>query len=213
MGHLSEEALLLSIHFQDRLTPRQRHHLSVCPTCQIGQASITPLVGELNPTEALLPWRRVNPTIPSKKRHLLWIGAIVLATVTFMVWPRFVWKNAPVGPLALQTFVTGPSARLHQTSAAFVGDVHIRANRRTGWMLISYSKVTPPPKGYVYEVWWIAQGQHIRAGTFFGQSLHQSLWVHTSERVSDATAVGITIEPAPGTKTPTGLRTFVGRLR
>ncbi|MCY0897439.1 MAG: anti-sigma factor [Firmicutes bacterium] len=212
--HLPQDVLLLSVHHIDRLSYRQRRHLNRCTRCQEQRAAIETWLGHGAPDLVPAPpWPRVAPQLPERRRHKvsLWVGVAALVTLA-LVWPKFVWRGAPLTPTAVGTLLTAHSTTLRPTSAIVHGRITVLANRATGWLLLQYRGVTPLRHGLVYEVWWIQGGQHIRAGVFRSSGTTASVWLHTTTPVSEATAVGITIEPAPGVAHPTGLRTFFGSL-
>lgn len=215
MAHLSDEILLLAANHRERLTRRQLRHLEMCVACREELRHIkkaakrTPLTGSATP-----PWSRVAPNLSYPRPHhrLRWSVAVLALAAGLVAWPRVIWPNAPLGPMALATYVAGHPVTLQPSTTGITGHVMALVNPRSGWMLLTYSRVTPLPQNQVYEAWWIQGGQHIRAGVFRVQAPRKSVWLHTTLNVVNASLVGITVEPAPGSEKPTGPRAFLGRL-
>ncbi|MCY0878292.1 MAG: anti-sigma factor [Firmicutes bacterium] len=213
--HLPDDLLLLSIRHRERLSFWQRWHLTRCIRCQEQQQTLgQALDADLPEFYAAPPWSDVAPRVasPAPRLKIAWAVPILLALAVLVAWPKLVWRNAPLAPTALSTLLAAPSATLRPTTPIVHGRVSVRANRAAGWMLLQYRNVTPLRRGLVYEVWWIVGDRHIRAGVFDIHHAEADLWLHTPVRVAGATAVGITIEPAPGVSHPTGLRTFFASL-
>lgn len=212
--HLTDDTLVLSIRHADRLPHHQRQHLAQCLDCQRRQSEWQAhLPKDSIPQLPAPPYSRVDPTRgrPSvrARRTLRWVlvGTAVIIVGLFS-WPRALWRTPPPGPIALETLLTTRTVDLKAVSPHVRGAVSVRANRRTGWLLVSYRRLSPPPAGKVYEAWWIENGHHIRAGVFGLTGGSRSLWLHTSRPVGHAVAIGITVEPAPGTMHPTGPKQF-----
>ncbi len=214
--HLSEEVLLLSLRHRARLTRRQLRHLDTCSVCRSQQQLIQQLFANepqaRNP--AAPPWSEVAPQLPHlhRRRRLGWAAPSLALAAIFIVWPRLIWPVSPWGPTVLRTYLAGKPTTLEPMTQRIEGHVTVLTNRRAGWLLLSYDQVTSLPRNKVYEAWWVQGSQHIRAGTFRIRDRNQSIWLHTIRNVADASAIGITIEPAPGSPKPTGSRTFFGKL-
>jgi hypothetical protein len=212
--HLQDDVLLQSVHHLHRLSRRQRYHVSHCARCQQQRKALLQLLGTDPPLPSTTPpWPRVAPVATTSQRHpgrTVWVTAVGLVAVLTLMWPKLLWPNAPLAPTVLKTLLTVKPVRLKPVSLVVHGNITVIANRGTGWLLLQYRHVSPLRHGLVYEVWWIQDGHHIRAGVFRVVRGSETLWLHTSTGVADATAVGITIEPAPGVAHPTGPRTFFG---
>ena len=138
---------------------------------------------------------------------------IAAAVAILLFWPRMVWPRAPLGPVAAAALLGGAETTLTPVSAAFHGSIRVRADIHAGWMFVSYNRVTQLPPHDVYEAWYIEGTRHVKAGTFsVNAERHESVWVHTPVIVHEAVAVGVTVEPKPGTSKPTGARAFFGKL-
>ena len=214
--HLPDEALLLAAHHAHRLSSRQRRHLAKCVQCRHEQKKLSHLLdGQAEPAMDAPEFSKVapkmtRPTVSASWRKRAVAGAAVLSLLAF--WPKLLWPSAPLGPVALGTLLDSRSIALKATTSHVHGRITVTANRRAGWMLLSYAHVTRLPSHHVYEVWWIQRKEHIRAGVFRVLGHRATVWLHTLKPVAQAEAIGITTEPSPGSSHPTGPKTFFGIL-
>jgi anti-sigma-K factor RskA len=63
--------------------------------------------------------------------------------------------------------------------------------------------LAPLPAGSVYEAWYINEAGAAPAGTFDATGAHKTSWHLLDGTMSSGDTVGVTVEPAGGSKTPT----------
>ncbi|MCL6594577.1 MAG: anti-sigma factor, partial [Firmicutes bacterium] len=78
---------------------------------------------------------------------------------------------------------------------------------------VSVWHLPPLGPGRVYEVWWVTPAGHRMGGTFgVDRAGDATVTLALPEGWRQARAVGITVEPAPGTLLPTSARVVGGAL-
>ena len=96
---------------------------------------------------------------------------------------------------------------------AFSGRAHgvVLLDRRAGRVTVDVWQLPQLPAGDVYEVWWVTRGGHEPAGTFAVDRAGSGMSTVSLPRSwGRVRSVGITREPEPGTRYPTGKRLLGG---
>jgi hypothetical protein len=215
--HLDDVDLLAlaSGHRDER--DRLYRHWANCPVCQSRQAYLTSLMPPMavvsGKTAPEWDFSRVDPrpvvrnTLPRRRRGLVYLVALAAAAF-FYIWPHLIWAEAPSGPVALWAYMTGTRVEM-VPDVPRVGSVSLVISS-AGWTWVQ-ARVSPPRPHTVYEAWWIVGHRHLRANVFRPTRSHGvSFWIPGPRR--PVNAVGVTLEPAPGTMVPTGPRLFFARL-
>lgn len=104
------------------------------------------------------------------------------------------------------TTVAAPSTRtrlLDATRDTFPGRARVFVDPETGRALLYARDLPILPPDSVYQLWTIRDGQPESAGTFRpGSGRQAQVEIPAPERVLDADAVAVTVEPAPGSPQP-----------
>ncbi|MEU1296205.1 anti-sigma factor [Streptomyces sp. NPDC005840] len=133
-------------------------------------------------------------------------GIVALGTTT--VWQYHRTDDARHRAEALQaqsdrvaTVLAAPDARVAATSLTSGARGSVVVSRSIGKAVFIASDMAAPPPGKVYQLWF-ADGGHMRpAGLMDASRTNQSVLM--DGRVGEATGVGITLEPASGSRQPT----------
>lgn len=217
--HPSDPDLLAAASPARRPDAWTKFHLSRCRPCQRRQAELSTMMAAMRDPEAgvesVPSWDRVRPRLGrGQTLRMPWARAIAIAVgvLIFFGWPQAIWGQGPSGPAALEVMAMGRPAALRRVQAT-AGVVTIKWSPTTGWALLRGHQMPACPPGEVYEAWWIRGGRHIEAGTFRPDaSGRTTLWIQSSQDFKGVTALGITLEPWPGTRQPTGSRQYFGSL-
>jgi hypothetical protein len=204
-GHVDDLDLLALASPGAPPAPRVRMHLASCPACRERQAGLLGLLPPVPEPHAAPPWDAVRPLglRPRPRRRLTAPIAAALMLTALLVWPYLVWRSAPNGPVALLALASARSV------ASAQGGVRseLTVSRLTGWALLMAGKLPRLPAGYVYEAWWIRGTRHVPAGVFTSPpSGTISLWLPSPADFRGVQALGVTVEPAPGSAFPTSPR-------
>lgn len=104
------------------------------------------------------------------------------------------------------TTVAAPEARsrlLAATRDTFPGRARVFVDPETGRALLYARDLPILPPDSVYQLWTIRDGQPKSAGTFKpGSDRQAQVEIPSADRVLDADAVAVTVEPAPGSPEP-----------
>jgi hypothetical protein len=219
--HLDDLDLLA---YASGLRPRDERtaHLDACAHCRARQARLVRLMASL-PTDdeasaaAVPSWEAVKPAAlrrvtPSRGARRLRLGLAAAALLLFLGWPEALWPNAPIGPVALMVMAFGHQQALKPVKAPS-GSVAIRWNPATGWAELVADRLPPLPPHHVYQVWRVTRSRHISAAVFVADARGRAfVWMRSLKDFQGVKAVGITVEPAPGSPSPTGPRQLFGAL-
>lgn len=217
--HPDDAALLALASPAKQSDARMRSHVQRCQACQLRQNELLSMVMAMGEPdvglEGVPSWDRVKPPFERRpERRAPWVRVLALAAgiLIFLGWPQAIWGQGPSGPAALEVMAMGRPAGLTPVHAT-AGLLKVKWSPATGWALLSGQKIPACPAGKVYEAWWIRGGHHIRAGTFRPDAAGRAtLWMQSAQDFKGVTAVGITLEPWPGTSSPTGPRQYFGSL-
>jgi hypothetical protein len=195
-----------------RLDDAMARHIAGCTACRARQEQLAARAASLAaPSPATHPaWAAPRPRRGT--RGWAWGAAAVSALALLLFWPRAIWTAAPPGPVALAVFLRGTADHLRPIRPV-TGTVTVRFVRGVDWALLTASDLPVLPPQDVYEAWWIRGTRHVPAAVFRPDPTgHVSVWMPSRSGLHGVDAVGITIEPAPGTRVPTGRRAFFARL-
>lgn len=206
----------------DRHHPVSRH-VRQCAVCQARVLELEERVREVLP-EGILPsqmltslpvpvrppWRR-RRALPARALRLGLVLAFLLVGV--WEWPRVVWPGrVPSGPVSLEVLAAGRSVRFRPVRANR-GLLRIEWMTARHWAYVVGVGLPPPPKGRVYELWWIHGKEHLRAGLFRPDAAGRvAFWLQAPMGFTELRAVGVTLEPSGGSERPTGPRMFFALL-
>ena len=146
------------------------------------------------PTRAV-PTRAV-PTraVPTRTRRLVAAAAAVLIAL------GGVFAVQELRVRAARGLVTASDLRTGQQVVAGGGRVTVVFSRERGSGLIMLAADTPPGGGRVYQLWTVRSGVPVSAGVLPVGPTTAVVAVQGLDRASD---VGVTVEPAGGSRTPT----------
>jgi anti-sigma-K factor RskA len=133
--------------------------------------------------------------------------AIAVASVAaalalfFGVWAFILNSNRGSGPIA-----PGYEALVIQPQGEYTSTAVVLFNRDTLDAHFYSSNLQPLPPDKVYELWLLpAQGDPVPAGVFTGDPAGRATHLHTADRpLRNYVGFAVTIENAPGTRSPEG---------
>jgi Uncharacterized protein conserved in bacteria len=114
---------------------------------------------------------------------------------------------------ALTMLAEGRSVSLHGDALApqARGELYLSPGNQRA--LLHVSHLPPVPEGKAYQIWLINDGQRDSGGVFrVGQTGEAVLLITAPRPWRHYQAIGITVEPATGSRAPTSPRVLGGRL-
>lgn len=202
---------------------RFEEHLAACAECRAEVASLqdaTLLLSELSETappaalraKILDDIKTVRPLPPvvarlEARRPRRWSGLVAAAAAAVLAvgGGTFAWQQIAddsSGRIISAADQVIASADVERVDVDLPGGAHATVYRSAalGKAAIETSKMPAPPSGSVYQLWLQKAGRMVPAGLMEPGS-DQKLVIDGS--ADDATAVGITVEPAGGSEHPT----------
>lgn len=202
---------------------RFEEHLAACAECRAEVASLqdaTLLLSELSETappaalraKILTDIKTVRPLPPvvarlEVRRPRRWSGlvAAAAAAAVFVGGGAVAWQQLGNDSSSVQLSAADQvigSADVERVDLNFPDGAHATVYRSValGKAALETSKMPAPPSGSVYQLWLQKNGRMVPAGLMPVGS-DQKLVIDGS--ADDATAVGITVEPAGGSDHPT----------
>jgi len=201
---------------------RFEEHLVACAECQAEVASLqdaTLLLSDLSETappaelraKILEEIKTVRPLPPvvarvEARRRRRWSGLVAAAAAVLAVGGgTFAWQQATNDGSSVPTSAADQviaSQDVERVDVDLPGGAHATVYRSAalGKAALETSKMPAPPSGRVYQLWLQKAGRMVPAGVM-GAGSDQKLVIDGS--AEDATAVGITVEPAGGSEHPT----------
>lgn len=147
---------------------------------------------------------------------VLLLAGSLLAWQLYRAQQRLAWLEDLLGQQAEAALVLGdPQAArivLSGEGSARGATAVLYASGERG--AISVQGMPSVPQEMVYQVWVVEEGQRASAGTFRVGARGAGLYpLRLPQELSRYEAVGVTLEPAPGSPSPTGERVLLARLR
>ena len=192
--------------------PRAVKHLKKCAPCQERQRLLASLMPVDFPDGGSVPeWPEVNPIRPqpvASRPVWPWVASGAAGLVAALVlWPYALWATPPSGLTAASILLFGKTQTMQVIQGR--GHVAIRYARQGNWALVQTRSLSTLPQGRVYEAWWITGTQHRKVTVFYAsRDGSTSIWIRHNTPLATVNALGITVEPTPGTKKPTGPKEF-----
>ncbi|WIM99498.1 anti-sigma factor [Actinoplanes oblitus] len=164
-------------------------------------------IAETRQLPAASPGRSSSPrTRPSRRLRLTAAAAAVVAAVgagtAVYVSQRLTVRDEQQPAVAEQvrSVLTAPDVVWHEQPLTSGGTVRVATSRLRDAGVIQLAAARPPAGGRVYQLWTIRSGVPASAGSL-GEG--QSVATQLVTGLPTATAVGVTIEKAPASATPT----------
>lgn len=173
--------------------------------------------------EGLRPRSRVDRRPAPGRRFLLVAGLLFL----FLLAPPLLWGETAARRVELLwtglaghrsirdvVLLADPTTRLFPVRGEGPGAGAwgtLALNRRSQRMLLLV-KGLPPQEGRVYQVWLMEDGGRESAGLFQAEPGRAALLSHSSRRLGEIDAVGVSLEPEGGSPAPTGPRVLAVNL-
>jgi anti-sigma-K factor RskA len=204
---------------------RFERHLADCPECTAEVASLTEAAGMLALSVDAAPSadlrnrvlgeiatvRPLPPTAPAQevvartaRRFPRLVAAAAAAAVLatgVSVWHP--WQDDPPAQVAVTSQVMdAPDSRQQSVDVPGGGTATLVHSRTVGKAVLITKDMPAAPANKVYELWLLdAQGVMVPAGLMRGGTAHQTVVLKGNAR--EATGMGITMEPAGGSESPT----------
>ncbi|WP_285552936.1 anti-sigma factor [Actinoplanes regularis] len=198
-------------------------HLRECATCRAeadelheaanhladGAWSVPPprlrdnVLAAIAQTPQLAPAAAPRPRVRARSPHRLrWVAAaaVVLAAVGAGTIVHTIEDQRVRREQALAAILTAPDVIWHEESLASGGRVRVATSERRDAGVIMLDADQAPTAGKVYQLWTIRSGVPSSAGAL---DEGQSVSTRIVDDLSTADAVGVTVETAPESKTPT----------
>lgn len=115
-----------------------------------------------------------------------------------------------------EQLLSAPDTRavaLAGTGRAPSAQASLAFDRRTGRTLFFAYNLPPVPAGKAYQLWFIAGGTPLSAGVFIPDAAGRAvLRSQVPAKASKASTFAVTLEDAPGSRTPTGAKYLKGSI-
>ncbi|GAA4621518.1 anti-sigma factor [Actinoallomurus vinaceus] len=147
----------------------------------------------------------LRPRRPGRARLVVALAAACLVVVAVSVGVVLGTQRSDRPGSADRTVaavLSAPDARTVSGSVASGGTVTVVASRSQGRAVLTSSGLRPPPAEKTYEMWLIGPGG-IRAGGLVRPDAAGHIRTLVEGTLADANKVGITVEPAAGSRQPT----------
>ena len=167
----------------------------------------------VRPRPALEPtrWQRVKHSM--QQASPIWgLGGLaiilVLALSTLLLWQQFSQQAAPAGSAQMRTVALAGTG----TTPDATGVVVISLDGDHGALVVD--QLPELDSDRQYQLWLIEDERRV-SGAVFSVDEHGygSVWISVEEPLSSFSAVGISIEPAGGSDSPTGKKVLGGTLK
>jgi anti-sigma-K factor RskA len=161
---------------------------------------LPPVVGtEAGDASQLAPWRRWWPRLVLGAAAALAAVVVVLGFQVADVRDDLATSRA--AGAQMHALVTAPDFEAVQSSAGESTGTVLMARSRDLAMIVA-AGMEPAPKGYVYQLWFVENGQMRSAGVL-GVTHDGTLGPFSAHGLGNAGQVGITVEPDGGSIHPT----------
>jgi hypothetical protein len=168
-------------------------HLAICPDCEdelarlrVAAVSLA-FAGELAVPPASLRERVLDvgaPVIPLRRRRPQLVAAVAVVAAALIAIVVRPWDDGSIG--GMKRFAA------QGAKATLLVD-------QSGEAVLSVRRLPPPPAGKAYEIWVIAGGKAVPAGWVRGTL------TALTRPVPPGASVAVSVEPATGSRKPTGL--------
>jgi hypothetical protein len=202
------------------MAARVLHHLAVCPTCAAAWAELERADDVL---AAAAPARQAPSTLRQglveraqtdarRRRQTARLRPLLSALVGAAAGSAAVWLAlAPSSPTGGSVPVAGRRVAVLAGAGDRGGGVYVDASLRRATLRVWHLPTLAP--GRVYEVWWVTPARHLVGGSFgVDRAGDATLTLALPAGWRQARAIGVTVEPVPGTLRPTTPRVVGGTL-
>ncbi|MFB9339710.1 anti-sigma factor, partial [Actinoplanes octamycinicus] len=128
------------------------------------------------------------------------VAAAGAGTAVYVVQDQRVRQQQTAVADQVRSVLTAPDVVWHEQPLAGGGTVRVATSRLRDAGVIQLDATRPPAGGSVYQLWTIRSGKAASAGAL-GEG--QSVATQVVDGLPSATAVGVTVEKAPASTTPT----------
>lgn len=139
------------------------------------------------------------------------LAVLAIGLTTLLVQASSARNQVDATQQAITRVLTAPDARALTGTLTGGGKASIVVSPSQGTTVFLGSGLRAAPAGHTYELWYMGVAGAVPAGTFEPDSNGQVARVLTGD-VGGASAVGVTVEPAGGSKQPTTTPVLALRL-
>jgi anti-sigma factor RsiW len=225
-GRVCDLHVLTGSHVLDAVSDQEREeferHLPQCPSCDAEVRGLRETAARLALAAAVVPPARMEPrvlaaahrtrqlpprpgprrlTVPRIPRRVVTLAAAASVAVAAglgvtRLATQHQLQSARAGNAAIARVLTAPDARVRIARTSAGGSVTVVASAGLREAVVSATGMAAPPAGRVYQVWVMSGSRARSAGLLHGGTLLASA-------VAPGDRIGITVEPAGGSRRPT----------
>ncbi|MFF5076016.1 anti-sigma factor domain-containing protein [Actinoplanes sp. NPDC000266] len=155
---------------------------------------------QLGPPAKMRTTRRLWPVVAAAAAVLVAGGAVFQVQEHRVGEERAAAVAARAGEERVRAILTSPDLVVREESLSSGGRVTVATSKLNDAGVIMLAAASAPSGERVFQLWTIRSGGAASAGAL---GVGQSATVRIVEGLSGSSAVGVTVEPAPGSRTPT----------